>query len=790
MNEVIDLSSNRAKEARFGKAIGKDGYLIFLGLSILSAVSGVVLLIIGTNHIFIGLFGSISALCIMPALWWKERLSVLPPESNDIAGRLSADVYTRLVPGMALNPQTVWAALYNHWQAYFFTNHLLLSGAQIQLQLTTNPADLEHALQVAGQLADSYNAKTIELGFVIAGLMMSSAGVSKLLVQNESQPEDIKAVAEWLGRNVNDSIRPKGTLQGGIGRDWAFGFTPLLDRLGHNISLSISDNGANYDWLANSEGVKSIEKALENNSSAVVLIGPVGIGKTNNVYALAQRMLEGNTATNLKFHQIINLNATDITSRAQGPGDLESIMIRLVNEASHAGHIILFFDDAQSFFKSGPGSFDASQILLSIIQARVVPLILALDPNEYQKLKVSNQTLAGLMTPVVLQELPEASVMRVIEDISVGLESHYKVMISYEAMREAYRLSGRYEQEEAYPGKAIKLLEQAINHADHEIISRKSVQQAIEQTRGVRLGKVKPAETETLLNLEDKIHERMINQSHAVNVVSSSLRRARAGVTNPKRPIGSFLFLGPTGVGKTELAKAIASTYFGSQESMIRLDMSEYQQPDDVKRLLSTGENETSSLLMRVRQQPFAVVLLDEIEKSHTNVLNLLLQMLDEGQLTDLNGKAASFKDCIIIVTSNAGADIIRDRIDKGETLESFAPAFSEQLIASGQFKPELLNRFDETVLFRPLTIEELGKVVRLMVAEVNTTLTNQNISFELTDGAVSKIVSEGNDPKLGARPMRRMLQRAVEDTIAEMILRQEAKPGDHVIIDTPNLKI
>jgi ATP-dependent Clp protease ATP-binding subunit ClpC len=790
MSGVIDLSSNRAKEARFGKTIGRDGYLIFLGLSILSATSAVVLLIIGTNHIFIGLFGSISALCIMPALWWKERLSILPPESNDIAGRLSADVYTRLSPRMTLNPQTMWAALYNHWQAYFFTNHLLLSGAQIQLQLTTNPADLEHALQVAGQLADTYNAKTIELGFVIAGLMMSSAGVSKLLVQNEAQPEDIKAVAEWLGRNVNDSIKPKGTFQGGIGRDWAFGFTPLLDQLGHNISLSISDHGANYDWLANSDGVKSIEKALENNSSAVVLIGTVGIGKTNNVYALAQRMLEGNTATNLKFHQIINLNATDITSRAQGPGDLESIMIQLVNEASHAGHIILFFDDAQSFFKSGPGSFDASQILLSIIQARVVPLILALDPNEYQKLKVSNQTLAGLMTPVVLQELPEASVMRVIEDISVGFESHYKVIVSYEAMREAYRLSGRYEQEEAYPGKAIKLLEQAINHADHEIVSRKSVQQAIEQTRGVRLGKVKPAETETLLNLEDKIHERMINQSHAVSVVSNSLRRARAGVTNPKRPIGSFLFLGPTGVGKTELAKAIAATYFGSQESMIRLDMSEYQQSDDVKRLLSTGENEASSLLMHIRQQPFAVVLLDEIEKSHPNVLNLLLQMLDEGQLTDLNGKAASFKDCVIIVTSNAGADIIRDRIDKGETLESFAPAFSEQLIASGQFKPELLNRFDETVLFRPLTLEELGKVVKLMVAEVNTTLTNQNISFELTDGAVSKIVSEGNDPKLGARPMRRMLQRAVEDTIAEMILRQQAKPGDHVIIDTPNLKI
>jgi ATP-dependent Clp protease ATP-binding subunit ClpA len=273
-------------------------------------------------------------------------------------------------------------------------------------------------------------------------------------------------------------------------------------------------------------------------------------------------------------------------------------------------------------------------------------------------------------------------------------------------------------------------------------------------------------------------------------VVAAALRRARAGVSNPKRPIGSFLFLGPTGVGKTELAKSIAATYFGAETNMIRLDMSEYQQPDDVQRLLSTGANESKSLILAVRVQPFSVVLLDEIEKAHPNVLNLLLQLLDEGQLTDTGGRQASFKDCIVIATSNAGAEMIRDRVGKGESLESFEEELTDQLINSHQFRPELLNRFDEIVLFRPLNQAELSQVVSLMLSEVNKTLSTQNISVELTPAATAKIVAAGFDPRLGARPMRRMLQRTVEDSIAARILAGQAKPGDHVVLDVQDLGI
>ncbi|HVV66529.1 MAG TPA: AAA family ATPase [Candidatus Saccharimonadales bacterium] len=787
--ELINTRSSRAAQARFGKKISPAGYRAIAMLAAVLFIAAAGLVVAGYAR-YACFAGAGAILCYIPAVWWKRQLSILPPSGHDINDRLSGEVLALLPPSMPQNPQTVWKQISKHWQTNFFLNHLLLTREMVEGQLSNNPAELEHALQIAVQLSDRVESETIEVGSVVGGILLASPAVSQMLVQLKSRPEDVQATALWLGRGLVERRRYGKQRFGGIGRDWAFGYTPLLNRFGQNFSLGIVKHGAHFDWLANSGGVKAVEAAFENHASAVALVGPDGIGKTSTVYALAQKLIEGKTNQVLAYHQIIALNATDITSNARGPGDLEHIMLTLANEAAHARHIILFFDDAQLLLGGAPGSFDATQILLSIIQSNAIPIILAFSSNDYQRLRVKNASLANLITPVVLQELPEAGVMRVLEDSALGLESHNKVLISYEALHEAYRLSGRYNQDEAYPGKAIKLLGQSIAHAEHSAVTAQSVQKAIEQTRGVKASTAEPVEADALLHLEDNIHQRMINQSHAVSVVANALRRARAGVTNPKRPIGSFLFLGPTGVGKTELAKAIAATYFGSESAMLRLDMSEYQQPDDVQRLLSTGETDTNSLLMSVRRQPFSVVLLDEIEKAHPNILNLLLQLLDEGQLTDSSGRPASFKDCVIIATSNAGAQTIRERIAHGESLESFSQQFTDQLIQSGQFKPELLNRFDEMVLFRPLNPAELGQVVQLMVTEVNKTLANQNISVELTPAGIQKIVERGNDPRLGARPMRRALQRAVEDTVAQKILRGEARPGDRIMLDAPDLAI
>ena len=291
------------------------------------------------------------------------------------------------------------------------------------------------------------------------------------------------------------------------------------------------------------------------------------------------------------------------------------------------------------------------------------------------------------------------------------------------------------------------------------------------------------------MNLEQKIHERMINQTRAVTLVSDALRRARSGVRNENRPIGTFLFLGPTGVGKTELTKALASVYFGGEDRMVRIDLNEFSHADDTNRLLAVGAKDPYSLCAQIAKQPFSVVLLDEIEKAHPNVINILLQMLDEGVLRDANNRPISFRDAIIICTSNAGAEQIRAHIEQGENLEDFEEAFVDELINANIFRPEFLNRFDEIILFRPLTKSELVQLVDLLLRALNKNLADRKVSVTLTQRAKELLAVRGYDPRLGARPLRRVMQRAVENIVAQKLLSKEISDGQELQIDAPEIQ-
>jgi ATP-dependent Clp protease ATP-binding subunit ClpC len=786
IDAVVDLQSLRARKARMSRRLGASSWSVALWVAAILAGAGVIGYATPYQR-FSFLAWAIALGCFMFALWFRGDLAALPARSSSLDDRLSGDVLARLQTSHPLSPQAVWRDLKGHWQLIFITNHLLLPPDAVEQQLAQTESDMAIVWQEAIRLADAAGNTAIEPGHVAAAALRTSPKIQAMLTQTRASTADVEQVTNWLERTLA-AIRAPKPYFGGIGRDWANGFTPNLNQYGENVSLSIERYGAYFSWLMESPGVQAIKNAFSQGSAGIALIGDPGIGKTSHVSALAQLLLQEDHDPHLEHRQIISLNPSLILSRAGHQGDLEQTVIMLLGETIHAGHIILFLDDAQLFFKSGVGSFDITQILLPVLQGHSVQMVLAMTPHDYQQLKSNNAAFAGLLTPVVLSEPDEANTMRVLEDTAGNLEAHHKVLITYEALREAYRLSARYDQDTAYPGRAIRLLEQSLTHARSSIVTARSVQDAIEQTRGVKVASAAPAEAAQLLNLEDTIHRRMINQSRAVSVVANALRRARAGVSNPRRPIGSFLFLGPTGVGKTELARSIAAVYFGAESNMIRLDMSEYQQASDVNRLLSNGEQEQTSLIMAIRRQPFSVVLLDEIEKAHPNILNLLLQLLDEGQLTDMAGRSASFKDAILIATSNAGAMEIRERVERGEELPSFEKQFIDQLISSSQFKPELLNRFDEIVLFRPLTPAELTQVVALMMNEVNATLANQNITVELTGAAAQKIVAAGYDPRLGARPMRRELQRAVEDSLASRILGGQTHPGDHVVLDAGDL--
>ncbi|MEX0881306.1 MAG: AAA family ATPase [Candidatus Saccharimonadales bacterium] len=782
----LELNSLRVRQARLASLIGRTGGLWLLVAAAALAVAGIALLIASDSKNLA--FGSLSAssFAAVIGLWYRRDLSKLPPNTpaRSLDDILEPRLLARFHKGASVTPRKAWLTASSEWQGKFIINHLLLSPEQVSQSLSDVAAEMGAIWRRAQELMDQQNSSELHAGILATSLLTNSQSAKDLLAKSNLKTEDVLEASKWLGR-LSRSLDEPRPYYGGIGRDWASGFTPMLDRFGHNISAAVEAGRGHFHSLAHGDVLDSIVHSLSQPQGNAALVGPAGTGKTSLVYALAERLLSGRDKE-LQYYQIVSLDASAVLSAT---GDkLEKIMLSLFNEAVHARNIIIFLDEAELFFGKGAGAFDISQILLPLLQNQSVRVVAAFTPEYWQKLKSSHESLAAHMAPVIIKEPDQAITMQILEDTALTIEVQNHITVTYQAVREAYRLSDQYIQDQAYPGKAINLLQQAIPYAQNKIIMAESVQTAVEITRGVKVSKAQAPEADVLLHLEERIHSRMINQERAVQVVSAALRRGRAGVADPKRPVGSFLFMGPTGVGKTELARSLAAVYFGDERRMIRLDMTEYHQAEDAERLLETGGPTNKSLILQIREQPFSVVLLDEVEKASHGVLNLLLQLLDEGQLTDRTGRPASFRNAIIISTSNAGSAEIAQKVAGGDTLESFERPLIDKLIAIGVFRAELINRFDSIVLFRPLNQAELSQVAKLMLANVNQTLAKQNVSVRLTDAALIKLTQAGYDPEFGARPMRRAIADAVEDAVASKILRGEAQPGSTISLDVNDL--
>ena len=785
MNIELNLNSRRARYSRLGQSIGKGGQLTFWMVGGVGVMASIYFFLYTSDTRISYLSMAIGLFFINLGLWHHFALHdpPSPKVEKTIDDRLAPNFLATLSKNMT--PRSVWIAATKLKEGRFVSNHLLLPSNDVAMLLSDSSADMTAVWQAAIALQESHESRQIHAGTVAAVLITSSEAVMNYLLLRNLKAEDVKEVFDWLQR-LTDYLKLPKPYFGGIGRDWANGYTPTLEKYSTNVSLRIQNGGSHSHFLAHMDVADSIIHDLSQGAGGVAIVGQTGTGKTELVGGLAERLLEGKDQ-GLKHYQVVSLNASLILASEQK--SLERLMLTLFGEAIQAGNIILFLDEAQLFFGSGLGAFNMAQLLLPVLQSRRLKIIAAFTPNEFQKLKSSHEALANSLAVINVNEPPALETMKVMQDFALSIESRTGILVTYEAIREAYRLSGQYLSDLAYPGKALTVLDQSTPYSVDKVMKEESVQMAIEKTLGVKPGKANAAEADVLLNLEDKIHERMINQVQAVNAVAASLRRVRAGVTNPNRPAGSFLFLGPTGVGKTELARSLAHAYFGDSKQMIRLDMSEYQRPEDVTRLLDDGASSTMSLILAIRKQPFAVVLLDEIEKAHPNVLNLLLQLLDEGQLTDQSGKPASFKSAIVIATSNAGSQDIIARISAGEDMMTFERPLIDKLIASGQFKPELINRFDDVVLFRPLNEGELTQVARLMIGEVNKNLAKQNIIVELTEEALAAISKAGYDPQFGARPMRHIIQRTVEDVAATRILQGKVMPGSTMTLTLDDIK-
>ena len=611
----------------------------------------------------------------------------------------------------------------------------------------------------------------------------------------------------------------------------------LLDEYGINIT-EIARRG-NVDPVIgrDEEIIRVIEILNRRTKNNPVLIGEPGVGKTAVVEGLAQKIVDGDVPHKLQGKEVIRL---DVVSLVQGTGirgQFEERMQKLMEEIRERKDIILFIDEIHEIVgagSAGDGNMDAGNILKPALSRGELQLVGATTLNEYRIIE-KDAALERRMQPVKVDEPTVEETIIILKGIQKKYEDYHHVHYTDAAIEAAATLSNRYIQDRFLPDKAIDLLDEAgskmnltlnfvdpkvidqrlieaenlkaqatrdedfekaayfrdqiakykemqktkVTDQDTPIISEKTIEHIIEQKTNIPVGDLKEKEQSQLINLADDLKAHVIGQDDAVDKIAKAIRRNRVGLGTPNRPIGSFLFVGPTGVGKTELSKQLAIELFGSADSMIRFDMSEYMEKHSVAKLVGAppgyvGYDEAGQLTEKVRRNPYSLILLDEVEKAHPDVMHMFLQVLDDGRLTDGQGRTVSFKDAIIIMTSNAGTGKAEASVGFGAAREGRTNSVLGEL--GNFFSPEFMNRFDGIIEFKALSKENLLQIVDLMLDDVNKRLSSNNIHLDVTDKVKEKLVDLGYDPKMGARPLRRTIQDYIEDAITDYYLENPSE--------------
>lgn len=785
----FNYSHLRAKKSRLMNGLRPFLFLLKL-LKIIGILSGFSLILIDSSYGWLIL--SFSVLVAIFIHWWNGELHRLAPGlETTIEERMASNILGKL----SKNPTSEQIAkiVLESSGGKFIVARFGLGKTTIESLAQIPQNSPEQIFQAALQIQQKLETKTVSGSVLALAIICNFPNFENLLAQFYIDFEDLERGVLWhdhIFSLINQSKIPIKT--GGIARDWSFGYTPTLNRFGTNITSQVSNNILMSSNLEQHKDLvsKMVEQFSGNGKQNIALIGIDGVGKTTVVNSFAAKIANGSEKipSNLRYRQVISLDASSLIAAAPGRGEIENLLNYILNEAYAAKNIIICLDNAQLFFEDGVGSVDVSNLLLPIIQAGALRMILTLDEQRFLQISAKNPALAQAMNRLQVKPANYDETLAVMQDKLLVFEHQNGVFYQFQALKEAFRLSERYIFDLEMPGRAVRLLEMSAGFADNKIVTASSVGRAVEQTMNVKVATADiNEEKETLLNLENLLHARMVGQEKAVSAVANALRRARTGVRNQNRPIGTFLFLGPTGVGKTELSKSLSEVYFNGENNIVRLDLNEFVNLEDVSRLIADGARDSSSLTAQMMKKPFSVVLLDEIEKAHPNVLTALLQVLDEGILRDEKNREVSFRDAIIIATSNAGAERIQELISRGYDSSSAEEVIVNDLIASHEFRPEFLNRFDEIVVFEPLTKKNLLQIIDLMVAGVNKTLAGQKITVSVSPEAKLLLAEMGYDPKLGARPMRRVIQRVVENTIARKMLSGEAQAGANIEI-TPEI--
>jgi ATP-dependent Clp protease ATP-binding subunit ClpC len=590
--------------------------------------------------------------------------------------------------------------------------------------------------------------------------------------------------------------------------------------------------------------IQTLTRRRKNNPA---LIGESGVGKTAIVEGLAQKIADGDVPSLLRSKEIIELDMASIVAGTKYRGEFEQRLKTLINQVMESDNIILFIDEMQTVVGAGgaEGAIDASSILKPPLASGAIQCIGTATLDEYRKSVEKDPALKRRFKTILVEEPTVEATVKILQGLRPHYEKHHGVTITDDALYQAARLSDRYVTDQFLPDKAIDLIDetaariklqsakfpeelrdlmaemddldeqehQAVSAQEYETASRlrdqkkdvaraidridensvkatdlratgKDIAQVVSMWTGVPIGHVQEKETIRLVHMEEKIHERLIGQGDAVEAISRSIRRAYAGVKNPRRPVGVFMFLGPTGVGKTELSKTLAEFLFGDEDALIRVDMSEYMERFSVSRLTGAppgyvGYEEAGELTEKVRHRPYSVILFDEIEKAHHDVFNILLQVMEDGILTDSQGRRIDFRNAVLIMTSNVGSEMITDRdtlgfsdtdVDSAESYKDMKDRVLGEVHKA--FRPEFMNRLDDLIVFHQLTKEQVLEIAGLMLGELKERLWEEHeITLTFDNSANEILIEKGYDAKYGARPMRRTIERLIENPISELIL-------------------
>jgi ATP-dependent Clp protease ATP-binding subunit ClpC len=625
--------------------------------------------------------------------------------------------------------------------------------------------------------------------------------------------------------------------------------TPRLDEYGRDLTQDAREGKLDPVIGRADEIDQAIEILSRRTKNNPALLGEPGVGKTAIVEGIAQRIVNDEVPETLAGRRVVALDLAGMIAGTKYRGEFEERLKTVIDEIRGASEeLIVFIDELHTVVGAGAaeGAMDASNMLKPALARGELHVIGATTLDEYRKNIEKDPALERRFQPVLVREPTVEETIDVLHGLKDRYEAFHRVRISDEAIVAAAELSDRYIRDRFLPDKAIDLIDQAgarvrlrtktkdddtrsleedlrrlarerdqataaedyqrASAVRDEVESRREqleerrtgrqraaevtpedIAEVVSRATGIPVSQLTTEERERLMRLEEELHGRIVGQEEAVSAVAEAVRRSRAGLGDPRRPVGSFLFLGPTGVGKTELARALAEALFGDENLMVRFDMSEFQERHTVSRLVGAppgyvGYEEAGQLTEQVRRRPYSVLLFDEIEKAHADVFNILLQILDDGRLTDAQGRTVDFKNTVVIMTSNLGADRIQDYARRGESFEQLKAELMD--ILRGSFRPEFINRIDEIIVFRALTDEQLAEITQLLLDRLVRRLRAQGIEVEFTDDAVELLAREGFDPEFGARPLRRTIQRLVENELSRMVLSDAIGSGDRVTVD------